>query len=183
MIREKQKATPLRLKLLSGDETAAKRGEPISRFSLRPRRRVVSPYARVRVYVQAAASSKLQGAFACQPMPDWSGGIGRRLLAGGPSPCGRARRRREGSRRGRRGEEAAWPAGGAAARSGGAGERGTGRDGTGGVCENNGGRIRRSSRRERWGGVFNCPEGMLVLEEQYLSDKNKAGRNGGVAAY
>jgi len=41
-------------------------------------------------------------------MPDWSGGIGRRLPGGGPSPCGLARRLREGSRRGK---EAAWPAG------------------------------------------------------------------------
>ena len=50
------------------------------------------------------------------------------------------------------------------------------RDGTGG-------RIRR--RKSGGGGVFNCPEecGMLVMEEQYLSDKNKGQRNGGVAAY
>lgn len=73
-----RKTTPLRLKLLSGDATAAgKRG-----FNLRPRR--VCPYACV--YVQAAAS-KLQEAFGGQPMPDSSGGIGRRVPAGGPSPC------------------------------------------------------------------------------------------------
>lgn len=41
------------------------------------------------MYVQAAAS-KLQEAFGGQPMPDSSGGIGRRVLAGGPSPCSAA---------------------------------------------------------------------------------------------
>jgi hypothetical protein len=139
----------------------------------------VSPYACACVYVQAAASSKLQGAFACQPMPDWSGGIGRRLLAGGPSPCGRARRRRVGSRQGK---EPAWPAGARPfAAEAPASERRDGR------------RLRKqwradSEEAERWGGVFNCPEGMRRNAGDggavyIFRTKTQGNGNGGVAEY